>query len=293
MKEPGDPLWENDPAYKEWLDFMDRYFPDGDKNNTLSVYGYSVAQTLVQVLKQCGDRPHPRERDEASGEPQGPPARNAAAGHRHQHQCDRLRADRADADDAVFRRALGAVRFGAERHRSGRGQRRPAGDLPLRNGESRDRRSAQRQYGDDDDRERSAAPTSNSAPISLRCSTMATISGCCRSSAAGRCRALPISCSCKASTSASSAPTRSITSRRRATPATSRKQFNLHRQALQRRNARSRREDDRQARRSRRQDGRGRLGEWRHVRDRHHHLRAAQYQTALSLHRAAGGARRS
>jgi branched-chain amino acid transport system substrate-binding protein len=56
MKEPGDPLWKDDPAYKEWLDFMDRYFPEGDKNNTLSVYGYSVAQTLVRVLTQCGDQ---------------------------------------------------------------------------------------------------------------------------------------------------------------------------------------------------------------------------------------------
>jgi len=56
LKEPGDPLWSNDPAYGEWLDFMDRYFPDGDKNSTYSIYGYTVAQTLVQVLKQCGDQ---------------------------------------------------------------------------------------------------------------------------------------------------------------------------------------------------------------------------------------------
>jgi branched-chain amino acid transport system substrate-binding protein len=56
MKEPGDPRWQDDPGYREWLDFMNRYFPEGDKNNTLSVYGYSVAQTLVQVLKQCGDQ---------------------------------------------------------------------------------------------------------------------------------------------------------------------------------------------------------------------------------------------
>ena len=55
LKEPGDPLWANDPSYKEWLDFMNSYFPDGDKNNGLSVYGYSVAQTMIQVLKQCGD----------------------------------------------------------------------------------------------------------------------------------------------------------------------------------------------------------------------------------------------
>ena len=54
LKEPGDPLWKDDPAYKDYLQFMDRYLPDGDKNNTLSVYGYTVAQTLVQVLKQCG-----------------------------------------------------------------------------------------------------------------------------------------------------------------------------------------------------------------------------------------------
>ena len=29
--------------------------PDGDKTNTNNVYGYAVAQTMVQVLKQCGD----------------------------------------------------------------------------------------------------------------------------------------------------------------------------------------------------------------------------------------------
>ena len=55
MKEPTDPLWKDDPAYREWLDFMDRYLPDGDRDSNLSVYGYSVAQTLVQVLVQCGD----------------------------------------------------------------------------------------------------------------------------------------------------------------------------------------------------------------------------------------------
>jgi len=56
LKDPGDPQWRDDPETHAWLDFMDRYFPEGDKNNTLSVYGYAVAQTLVQVLKQCGDQ---------------------------------------------------------------------------------------------------------------------------------------------------------------------------------------------------------------------------------------------
>ena len=35
--------------------FMDKYYPDGDKTDGLNVGGYNFAQTLVQVLKQCGD----------------------------------------------------------------------------------------------------------------------------------------------------------------------------------------------------------------------------------------------
>jgi branched-chain amino acid transport system substrate-binding protein len=55
LKDPTDPAWKDDPATKEWLAFMDKYFPDGDKSSWFSVYGYLLAQTLVQVLKQCGD----------------------------------------------------------------------------------------------------------------------------------------------------------------------------------------------------------------------------------------------
>ena len=34
---------------------MDKYFPEGDKTSTFSVYGYLTGKTLVHVLKQCGD----------------------------------------------------------------------------------------------------------------------------------------------------------------------------------------------------------------------------------------------
>ncbi len=54
-KDPTDPVWKDDPAYKEWLAFMDKYFPEGDKTSSFPVYAYSVAQTLVHVLKQCGN----------------------------------------------------------------------------------------------------------------------------------------------------------------------------------------------------------------------------------------------
>jgi branched-chain amino acid transport system substrate-binding protein len=55
LKDPTDPQWQNDPGFKQWSAFMDKYFPGGDKTNAFTIYGYSVAQTLVQVLKQCGD----------------------------------------------------------------------------------------------------------------------------------------------------------------------------------------------------------------------------------------------
>lgn len=55
LMDPTDPTWKDDPSIKEWASFMDRYFPEGDKTSSFSVYGYVTAQTIVQVLKQCGD----------------------------------------------------------------------------------------------------------------------------------------------------------------------------------------------------------------------------------------------
>jgi branched-chain amino acid transport system substrate-binding protein len=55
LKDPTDPQWKDDPGFKEWVAFMDKYFPDGDKTDGGTVTGYAAAQTLVQVLKQCGD----------------------------------------------------------------------------------------------------------------------------------------------------------------------------------------------------------------------------------------------
>ena len=55
IKDYTDPTWKDDAAMKEWVAFMDKYFPDGDKTSTFTVYGYAVAQSLVQVLKQAGN----------------------------------------------------------------------------------------------------------------------------------------------------------------------------------------------------------------------------------------------
>jgi branched-chain amino acid transport system substrate-binding protein len=55
FKDPTDPEWFNDAGYKQWLSFMDKYYADGDKTDQQTVYGYSIAETTSQVLKQCGD----------------------------------------------------------------------------------------------------------------------------------------------------------------------------------------------------------------------------------------------
>jgi len=55
LKDPTDPAWKDDPGVRTWQAFMDQYYPNGDKLDLNNVYGYAVAQTMVQVLRQCGD----------------------------------------------------------------------------------------------------------------------------------------------------------------------------------------------------------------------------------------------
>ncbi|MCK1421458.1 ABC transporter substrate-binding protein [Bradyrhizobium sp. 180] len=55
LKDTTDTQWANDAGMKAFLDFMTKYFPEGDKTDGGTIVGYGVAQTLVQVLKNCGD----------------------------------------------------------------------------------------------------------------------------------------------------------------------------------------------------------------------------------------------
>lgn len=54
-KDPTDPQWNDEPAMKEWRAFMAKYYPDGDTKDASNVFGVLAAQTMVQVLKQCGN----------------------------------------------------------------------------------------------------------------------------------------------------------------------------------------------------------------------------------------------
>ncbi len=55
LKDPTDPQWAGHQGYLEWVDWMKKYNAQGNLADANNVYGYTVAQTMVQVLKQCGD----------------------------------------------------------------------------------------------------------------------------------------------------------------------------------------------------------------------------------------------
>ena len=54
-KDPNDPQWKDDPAMLEWRGFMGRYYREGDPKDASNLYAYITAQTMVQILKQCGN----------------------------------------------------------------------------------------------------------------------------------------------------------------------------------------------------------------------------------------------
>ena len=55
VKDGVDPQWKDDPGMKKWSAFIDKYMPGANRSDGNLVYGYGVAQTLVETLRQCGD----------------------------------------------------------------------------------------------------------------------------------------------------------------------------------------------------------------------------------------------
>ncbi len=54
-KDPNDPQWKDDANMLEWRAFMGRYYRDGDPKDASNLYAYLTAQTMVHVLKACGN----------------------------------------------------------------------------------------------------------------------------------------------------------------------------------------------------------------------------------------------
>ena len=55
LKDASDPQWDNDPGMKQFYDFLAKDYPEGNKLDASTVVGYGVSQTLIEVLKKCGD----------------------------------------------------------------------------------------------------------------------------------------------------------------------------------------------------------------------------------------------
>jgi len=55
QKDPTDPQWKDDAGIKNYDAFLLKYFPEGNREDLLLMTAYNVAQTMVHVLKNCGD----------------------------------------------------------------------------------------------------------------------------------------------------------------------------------------------------------------------------------------------
>ena len=54
-KDTSDPQWNDDPGMKDYKAFLAKYVPEANVADSSAVTGYNMAQTMAQVLKQCGD----------------------------------------------------------------------------------------------------------------------------------------------------------------------------------------------------------------------------------------------
>ncbi|THD58997.1 MAG: branched-chain amino acid ABC transporter substrate-binding protein [Bradyrhizobium sp.] len=55
LKDTSDPQWKNDAGMMAFDAFLTKYFPEGNRIDASVMYGYTVAQGLVHVLKACGN----------------------------------------------------------------------------------------------------------------------------------------------------------------------------------------------------------------------------------------------
>jgi branched-chain amino acid transport system substrate-binding protein len=55
LKDTSDPQWKNDAGMKAFDEFLVKYYPAGNRIDSNVMFGYTVAQGIVHVLKNCGD----------------------------------------------------------------------------------------------------------------------------------------------------------------------------------------------------------------------------------------------
>ena len=57
IKDTSDPQWASDAELAPFFDWMKKYMPEAKLEDSLNLAGWAYAQTLEQVLRQCGDDP--------------------------------------------------------------------------------------------------------------------------------------------------------------------------------------------------------------------------------------------
>ena len=55
LKDGADPQWDKDPGMEKFFAFLKKDYPDANKLDGATSYGYAAAQTMAQVLEMCGD----------------------------------------------------------------------------------------------------------------------------------------------------------------------------------------------------------------------------------------------
>lgn len=54
-KDPADPRWKDDPNTRDFLNWLQKYYPAARPNDIFVAAGYNYAQVLVHVLQRCGN----------------------------------------------------------------------------------------------------------------------------------------------------------------------------------------------------------------------------------------------
>ncbi|MBR0869976.1 ABC transporter substrate-binding protein [Bradyrhizobium tropiciagri] len=55
LKDAADPQWDKDPGMQKFLIFLKTQYPEGNRLDAATVFGYAAAQTMAKVLEMCGD----------------------------------------------------------------------------------------------------------------------------------------------------------------------------------------------------------------------------------------------
>jgi branched-chain amino acid transport system substrate-binding protein len=55
LKDANDPAWKDEQGSGGWQAFFNQYHQAGNEPESVAMFGYAAAETLAQVLKQCGD----------------------------------------------------------------------------------------------------------------------------------------------------------------------------------------------------------------------------------------------